>query len=307
MLQMRSLIETVTSAFLITALSTHAALLPASLNVSIQSENMRHILKWSPLNESCFSVSYTVRYQGEFEYMQNARWQDEPSCGNIVRTECDLTVALSSDSDYNISVLARCNDSTLWTQLPKSFNRRDTVLLAPQMDVNTKDGLIEVYFGERQNHININLQIWKEGDEENASVTEITSQMFHHRVGQGGAGTYCLRAEAVLDLSNKRNSTYRCVRVREPTPSWLIPLAAGIAVTLSLMLALILGLITPRCSLWIRKSVYKKEAMPKALLDWSKSTPILLNKALHESTHTVSLLDPSQDENGENVRDQDDV
>ncbi|GAA6075358.1 cytokine receptor family member B16 [Tachysurus ichikawai] len=125
MLQTRSLIETVTSAFLIATLS-HAALLPASLNVSIQSENMRHILKWSPLKESCFSVNYTVRYQGEFEYMQNARWQDEPSCANIVRTECDLTVALSSDSDYNISVLARCDDSTLWTQLPKSFNRRDS-------------------------------------------------------------------------------------------------------------------------------------------------------------------------------------
>ncbi|XP_027013996.1 cytokine receptor family member B16 [Tachysurus fulvidraco] len=294
MLQMRSLIETVTSAFLIATLS-HAALLPASLNVSIQSENMRHILKWSPLKESCFSLNYTVRYQGEFEYMQNGRWQDEPSCANIVQTECDLTVALSSDSDYNISVLAWCDDSTLWTQLPESFNRRDTVLLAPQMDVNTKDDLIEVYFGERQNHININLKIWKEGDEENASVTEITGNRFHHHVGQGGAGTYCLRAEAVLDLSNKRSSTERCVRVNEPEPSLLIPLTAGIAVTLSLMLALILGLITPRCSLWIRKSVYKKEAMPKALLDWSKSTPILLNKALHESTHTVFLLDPSQE------------
>lgn len=58
--------------------------------------------------------------------MQNARWQDEPLCIDIVRTECDLTVALSSDSDYNISVLTRCDDATLWTQLPKSFNRRDS-------------------------------------------------------------------------------------------------------------------------------------------------------------------------------------
>ncbi|GAA6091452.1 cytokine receptor family member B16 [Tachysurus ichikawai] len=154
-------------------------------------------------------------------------------------------------------------------QSERLFLRTRTVLLAPQMDVNTKDGQIEVYFGERQNHININLKIWKEGDEANASVTEITGHKFHHHVGQGGAGTYCLRAEAVLDLSNKRNSTDRCVRVNEPEPSLLIPLTAGIAVTLSLMLALILGLITPRCSLWIRKSVYNKEAMPNALVSKS--------------------------------------
>lgn len=135
-----------------------------------------------------------------------------------------------------------------WTLTSNIFVLLSAVLLAPQMDVNTKDGQIEVYFGERQNHININLKIWKEGDEANvsnlqlatsyylnnttkkylviltncclkyasdfqASVTEITGHKFHHHVGQGGAGTYCLRAEAVLDLSNKRNSTDRCVRV----------------------------------------------------------------------------------------------
>lgn len=62
----------------------------------------------------------------EFEYIQNDRWQDEPWCTNIVQTECDLTLALSSDSDYNVSVLARCDDATVWAQLPKSFNRRDS-------------------------------------------------------------------------------------------------------------------------------------------------------------------------------------
>ncbi|KAK3534316.1 hypothetical protein QTP86_014242, partial [Hemibagrus guttatus] len=193
-----------------------AALLPVSLNVSIQSENMRHILNWSSLQDACCSVNYTVRYQGEFEYMQNARWQDEPLCVNIVKTECDLTVALSSDSDYNISVLARCDDSTLWTQLPKSFNRRDTVLRAPKMDVHQKDGQIEVLFGELQNHIKINLKIWKEGDEQNASIKEITDQRFYYDVWQegGGGGKYCLKAEAVLDLSNKRNSTeIGCVQI----------------------------------------------------------------------------------------------
>ncbi|KAK3513421.1 hypothetical protein QTP70_014244 [Hemibagrus guttatus] len=296
MLWTRSLFETVTSAFLIATLS-RAALLPVSLNVSIQSENMRHILNWSSLQDACCSVNYTVRYQGEFEYMQNARWQDEPLCVNIVKTECDLTVALSSDSDYNISVLARCDDSTLWTQLPKSFNRRDTVLRAPKMDVHQKDGQIEVLFGELQNHIKINLKIWKEGDEQNASIKEITDQRFYYDVWQegGGGGKYCLKAEAVLDLSNKRNSTeIGCVQIEEPETSWLIPVTAGVAVTLSLALALILGLMTPRCSFWLRTFMLRKEPLPEVLIDWRKP-PIFISMEAEELTQTVLLLGPSQE------------
>ncbi|MCI4390991.1 hypothetical protein PGIGA_G00129350 [Pangasianodon gigas] len=300
MFQTRSLLKTVTSAFIIATLS-HAALLPTSLNISIQSENMRHILKWSSLQEVCCSVNYTVKYQGEFEYMKNDSWLDEYSCDKIVHTECDLTLALSSDSDYNISVLARCEESTLWAQLPKTFNRRDTVLLAPNMSVNPSVGQIEVYFGELQNHININLKIWKKGDEQNPVSKEITKighngQTFYYDAWLGG-GTYCLKAEAILDITKKTSSTdTHCVPVMEP--SLVIPLTVGVAVALTLVVALILGLITPRCSLWLRKSMHNNEPLPNALLGWPKSTPIFSSKVLLEPTHSVLLLDPSEEQDG---------
>ncbi|KAI5608871.1 cytokine receptor family member B16 precursor [Silurus asotus] len=202
---MRNFLKTVTSAYLIFSLS-HAALLPASLNIWIQSENMRHILKWSSLQETCPFVNYTVKYQGEFEHMQNT-WLDAHSCNEIVHNECDLTLDLSSDSDYNIRVLARCGDSTLWTQLPETFNRRDTVLLAPDMSVKLNRGRIEGYFSELPNHINVNVRIWKKGDEKNAFVKEITDQKFHHDVQQGDEGIYCVTAEVTLDITNRSNST----------------------------------------------------------------------------------------------------
>ncbi|KAF7692343.1 cytokine receptor family member B16 isoform X2 [Silurus meridionalis] len=295
MCQMRNLLKTVTSAYLIFSLS-HAALLPASLNIWIQSENMRHILKWSSLQETCPFVNYTVKYQGEFEHMQNT-WLDAHSCNEIVHTECDLTLDLSSDSDYNIRVLARCGDSTLWTQLSETFNRRDTVLLAPDMSVNLNRGRIEGYFSELPNHINVNVRIWKKGDEKNAFVKEITDQKFHHDVQQGDEGIYCVSAEVTLDITNRSNSTREhCIPVWDLRPSWPIFLAVGIVVALTLAVALILGLITPRCSLWLRRFVHKKEPLPNALLGWTKSTPILSSKILLELTHSVLLLDPSKEQ-----------
>ncbi|XP_017351528.1 cytokine receptor family member B16 isoform X2 [Ictalurus punctatus] len=293
MFQTRSLLKTVTSAFFIATLS-HAALFPESLNISIQSENMMHTLKWRPLQEACCTVNYTVQYQGEFEYMQNDSWLIEHSCYEIVQTECDLTLALSSDSDYNIRVAARCDDSTLWTQLPNTFNRRDTVLLVPNMDVTPRGRQIEVNFSELQKHISINLHIWKKGDEHKAISKEITDKKSHHDAWLGG-GTYCLKADAILDIINKTTSTdTHCVLIQEPLR--LIPLYVGVAVALTLAVALILGLITPRFSLWLRKSMHNKEPLPNALIGWPKSVPIFSSKVLLEPTHSVLLLDPSEEQ-----------
>ncbi|XP_060762449.1 cytokine receptor family member B16 isoform X2 [Neoarius graeffei] len=291
MFQTREVLKIVTSAFLIATLS-HAALLPASLNVSICSENMRHILRWSSVQETCCSVNYTVKYQGEFEYMQNDSWQDEHSCSEIVRNECDLTLALSSDSDYNISVLTRCDDSTLWTQLPKTFNRKDTVLLAPNMSVNPGVGQIEVSFSELHNHIKINLTVWKKGDEHNFFSKDVTGQKVKILAQPGywqGGGMYCLKAEAKLDITNKTKSTeVHCVHVQEPLS--LVPVAVGITVALTLTMALILGLTMPRCSLWLRKNLHTKEALPTALLDWSKTPLVFPPNTLLEPTHSIVLL-----------------
>ncbi|KAF5902909.1 interleukin-20 receptor subunit beta-like [Clarias magur] len=293
MFQKRSSLKTVTAALLIIALTlSHALLLPPLLNVSMQSENMRHVLKWSSLKETCRSVNYTVKYQGEFEYMQS-RWQDEDSCREISDTQCDLTLALSSDSDYNITVLAWCNDSVLASPLPKPFNRRDTVLLAPDISVTQGVGQIEVFFRELQNHINVKLQIWKKGDEQNVTSSVITDEKFLFDVSSGG--NYCLKAVATLVITNKSNSTDpHCVSVPEPEPAWLIPFAVSMAVILTFAMALTLGLLTLRCSRWLQKIEHHKEEMPDALLGWP-SAPVASFDNLQEPTHSLLLVDPSEE------------
>ena len=62
----------------------------------------------------------------EFELsFLNGSWEDVPECQKITQNECDLTVDLSSDSDYNVRVRAECNNRVSpWSELHKPFNRR---------------------------------------------------------------------------------------------------------------------------------------------------------------------------------------
>ncbi|KAF0046406.1 hypothetical protein F2P81_000039 [Scophthalmus maximus] len=74
--------------------------------VSMESVDMRHTLRWRPLQHACnTSVLYSVQFQGEFELtVLSGRWLNAPECQLIRHTHCDLTLDLGSDSDYNIRV-----------------------------------------------------------------------------------------------------------------------------------------------------------------------------------------------------------
>uniref|UniRef100_A0A3B4DBA7 Fibronectin type-III domain-containing protein n=1 Tax=Pygocentrus nattereri TaxID=42514 RepID=A0A3B4DBA7_PYGNA len=189
--------------------SVDATLLPAPENLSIHSVNMRHLLKWRPLQAACGTVHYSVKFQGEYEtHMLNGSWVDAYDCQDIVRTECDLTLDLGSDSDYSIGVQAQCGGQTSWTQLPSTFNRRNTVLVAPNMSVTVTGSLIQVGFSELLPLITINLHVWREGDEQSASSQVIRAQPYHFSFDtQQNGGTHCVRAEVLLEIINKSSST----------------------------------------------------------------------------------------------------
>uniref|UniRef100_A0A3B4GME6 Fibronectin type-III domain-containing protein n=1 Tax=Pundamilia nyererei TaxID=303518 RepID=A0A3B4GME6_9CICH len=98
-------------------------------SVFMESVDMRHMLRWPPLQASCnTTLLYSVQYQGEFELEhQNGRWMEAPGCQRITLSHCDLTSDLGSDSDYNIRVRAHCGSQrSAWTKLSPPFNRRQS-------------------------------------------------------------------------------------------------------------------------------------------------------------------------------------
>ncbi|KAM3605157.1 uncharacterized protein V6R79_021549 [Siganus canaliculatus] len=110
-------------------MSAGVRMLPPPNTVSMDSVNMRHILRWRPLQASCnATVLYSVQFQGEFELLVlNGSWVDSVGCQRTLWTHCDLSLDLGSDSDYNLRVRAQCGSLlSPWKQLSPAFNRRDS-------------------------------------------------------------------------------------------------------------------------------------------------------------------------------------
>uniref|UniRef100_A0A3Q3WI99 Fibronectin type-III domain-containing protein n=1 Tax=Mola mola TaxID=94237 RepID=A0A3Q3WI99_MOLML len=141
--------------------------------VSMESVDMRHVLAWRPLQAPCnTTVLYCVQFQGEFELtVLNDSWVDAPECQQTPRARCDLTFDLGSDSDYNLRVRAQCGSRrSPWTKLGSPFNRRDTILTAPHMEVMVVGDSLQVLFHELPVSAVVRVTVWKRGDERQVRV-----------------------------------------------------------------------------------------------------------------------------------------
>ncbi|KAI4898828.1 hypothetical protein NFI96_021560 [Prochilodus magdalenae] len=273
---------------------------------------MRHLLKWSPLQAACGTILYSVKFQGEYEmHMLNGSWVDAHDCQDIVQTQCDLSLDLGSDSDYSIGVQTQCGGQTSWAELPSTFNRRDTVLVAPKMSVTVTGSLIQVGFSELLPQITIKLRVWREGDEQSVSSQVITALPYHFSFDtQQKGGTHCVKAEALLVSINRSSSTEtHCVSVLRHQSPWLKPLSVSVAVVMVVAITVALGWRLPHCGPRLRELMCHKEALPNALVsthgtptshsdagamldDWPAGTPTFSSKDLLEPTHSVILLHP---------------
>uniref|UniRef100_A0A665UPW3 Fibronectin type-III domain-containing protein n=1 Tax=Echeneis naucrates TaxID=173247 RepID=A0A665UPW3_ECHNA len=142
--------------------------LPAPSEVSMESVNMRHTLRWRPLQAPCNTpVLYSVQFQGEFELtFLNGSWLDAHECKQIRGTHCDLTSDLGSDSDYNLHVRAQCgSEASAWSELSQPFNRRNTVLTVPEMAVTTVGDGLNVSFDKLPHMSTVRVTVWKKGEE----------------------------------------------------------------------------------------------------------------------------------------------
>ncbi|XP_061776669.1 cytokine receptor family member B16 isoform X3 [Nerophis ophidion] len=134
--------------------------------LTMESINMRHTLRWRPLQTPCSTaVLYSVQYQGEFERTAPyITWLDVSECQNTTSTHCDVTLDLVSDSDYNIRVRAQCESQiSQWNYLSPPFNRKDTLLTVPQMAVSAVGYTLLVTFDQAPPTASINVAVWKRG------------------------------------------------------------------------------------------------------------------------------------------------
>ncbi|XP_070774776.1 interleukin-20 receptor subunit beta [Enoplosus armatus] len=260
-------------------------MLPAPSRVSMESVDMRHILRWRPLQDPCnTTVLYSVQFQGEFELMVlNGSWVDAPECQQTPHTHCDLTSDLGSDSDYNLHVRARCGSQVSpWTKLSRPFNRRDTVLTAPQMAVTAVGDGLQVTFHKLPLTAVVSVAVWKRGDELQAVVHTMPAEhtMLHVAALQEGA-VYCVRAQTILDTQLHSSSTdTQCVPITGPDAAWKRP--TTVTVTVIVMAGLLFAVFwsVVHCSPDACKTYFHKEPLPHSLKsDWDIQMPMSREEA----------------------------
>ncbi|XP_044140351.1 interferon alpha/beta receptor 2-like isoform X2 [Bufo gargarizans] len=121
-------------------LQVSAVLLPPR-NLTISSENFKHILTWEdPNNES------TIFYQVNYLPMYQAPPRVTKHCSNVTTRRCELSEDLTDvNSHYDITVLSFTNDESSEPSSRVSLTPiEDTVLGPPIVDVVPGDRLIKV-------------------------------------------------------------------------------------------------------------------------------------------------------------------
>ncbi|XP_043075493.1 cytokine receptor family member B16 [Puntigrus tetrazona] len=272
----------------------YSSSLSTTLNVSMHSVNMMHILKWSLLQAPCSNVNYSVQFQGEYElYNLNGTWVDAFDCQEISENRCDLTHDLASNSDYSIRIKTNCDGQKSWTQLPATFNRRETVLLVPKMMMNVDGDPIQVDFNTTLHDLNVMLKVWKEGAELNASIHVIRAYPYHFSIAaHRGKEKMCFKAEALLEAINKSCSIdTQCVIIPKQTSDYMKLVMVSIAVAIAVTVAFILGWLSTHLGPQIKQIICHQENIPNVLLDdWTTRTPILCTDVSLEPIDPLLLL-----------------
>ncbi|XP_057190346.1 cytokine receptor family member B16 isoform X1 [Triplophysa rosa] len=269
---------------------------PIHLNISMQSVNMKHILIWSPWQVSCSTVNYTVQFQGEYElHKLNGTWVDAYDCQEISENQCDLTSDLASNSDYCIRVMTKCDNKTIWTQLPLPFNRRNTVLLAPEMTTVIEGDLVQVGFSTILPDMTVYMESWSEGDEQNALIHVIRNFPYHFSIATHRGEKMCFRAEVLVEAINKSCSIHtRCISTPK-TADFGILVTVSIAVVVVVALAIFLGCSATCFGPYIKQTICHREPLPNVLLyDRPISTPILYIDVSMEHTDPLLLFCPAE-------------
>ncbi|XP_068196813.1 interleukin-20 receptor subunit beta [Antennarius striatus] len=320
MMMMMTMITMIMMMALLDTINSDVWTLPPPGHVFMESVDMRHVLKWRPLEAECnTTVLYSVQFQGEFELtILNDSWVNAPECQMTPYTQCDLTFDLGSDSDYNLRVKARCGSQTSpWTMLNRLFNRKNTSLTAPQMAVTAVGDALQVSFDKLPATAVVTVMVWKKGDELQDAVYMMPAEEKELHVAALQEGSeYCVRAQTVLDTHHHSSSTdTQCVSIRGSEDfldssgfqlrkrgrNVFLCLAAGPdevgrrTITLTVTIIFVVGLLSSvfwsifRCNPKACQKYFLKESLPHSLdSDWD--IQIQSNRTEAELCEPVSVV-----------------
>ncbi|XP_078420611.1 LOW QUALITY PROTEIN: interleukin-20 receptor subunit beta [Cetorhinus maximus] len=222
-----------TSVFLVSTSGTGLERLPKPKNVFVNSTNMRHILRWSPVRVPLEYITYSVHFQGEFERHHKKTWVAISECSGITETWCDITTDISSDVDYDLKVRSQLGNITSdWANLSKLFNRKETNLTTPRLTVKVNGALRSLDVSEVRKSINAQIYYWEKDADQQIMNTSMYQNPFNiilqRRV------TYCFQAQLYISEYKKFSSRSDpiCESVNDETTS------NGIFVMVTTVLAL---------------------------------------------------------------------
>ncbi|XP_061696454.1 cytokine receptor family member B16 isoform X2 [Syngnathoides biaculeatus] len=247
--------------------------LPPPSHVTMDSVNMRHDLRWRPPRAQCSTpLRYSVQFQGEFEAtVLNGTWLDSPECQDITRAHCDLSLDLGSDSDYNVSVRARCGSRiSSRAQLVAPFNRKRTALTAPDVTASAAGDALLVSFDRAPPAASVEVEVWNRDDaREQVLAFEVSAEQKQLHVTDLRRGaTYCVRARLLLEgKMHSRDTRDQCVLVAGPDAPWKSPTTGVLTLLLMVGVASALFWCVAQCRAhhYCRRH-FHKEALPRSLL-----------------------------------------
>ncbi|XP_033991894.1 cytokine receptor family member B16 [Trematomus bernacchii] len=251
--------------------------LPAPSGVFMESVDMRHVLKWRPLQAPCrTAVLYSVQFQGQFELlMQNGNWVNATECQLTSDPRCVLTDELGSDSDYSLRVRAKCGAATsAWTELSSPFNRKDTVLTAPEMSVMAVGDSLQVSFGKLPLNADVRVTVWRRGQKALERWMPPEQRVLSFPGLQ--VAQYCVRAQTVLQGQNRSGSTNeQCISITGADAPWRKPTAVLLSVAFTAGFLFAIFWCVAHCHPDRCKMFFRKEPLPHSLKpDWVIQIPI---------------------------------
>ncbi|XP_058483471.1 cytokine receptor family member B16 isoform X2 [Solea solea] len=265
----KSLVMIIIMILLLDSNSGVRTLLPPPASVSVESVDMRHILRWRPLQVSCNTSSalYSVQFQGEFELtVLNDSWVDAAECQLIPRSHCDLTLDLGSDSDYSVRVRAKCGSQlSTWAVLSPPFNRKNSVLTVPDMKVSAVGDTLQVSFDKVPPSAVIRVTVWRSGNELKADVYSIAAEQAGLNIADLQEGVkYCVRARLILENQLQSNSTdTHCDVIPGSGPAWRT--VTTVTVTIVLMSVLLSAIFSVVVHCDFCQTYFQKDPHPLSL------------------------------------------
>uniref|UniRef100_F7GD26 Interleukin 20 receptor subunit beta n=1 Tax=Monodelphis domestica TaxID=13616 RepID=F7GD26_MONDO len=217
-----------------------AAILPAPLDLSVHSINMKHILTWSPVIVPGKIVNYSVEYQGEYErYYTSSTWIPSSWCSSISTPECNVTDDITATVAYNFRVRATLgNQSSAWSTLKELFNRNSTILTSPRMKMS-KDGYhLIVEFEDLGPYFEFNVTYWRKSPNSQVlyKIVREGGSLVHLETMEAGA-EYCVKAQTIVEVI-ERSSAFNqveCVIAQDESPLLVLVLFASVAFVLFLV------------------------------------------------------------------------